>query len=55
MSNLKSLILGAALVALDRISEAESTFVQLLAIDSSYELDLYRTSPKILDVFDSAR
>jgi len=46
---------AASLVALDRVAEAETTFVQLKKLDPKYELDLYQTSPKILDVFDSAR
>ena len=46
---------GSALVALDRVAEAEATFAQLVRIDAEYELDLYRTSPKILDVFESTR
>lgn len=46
---------AASLVALERIAEAEATFAQLRRIDPAYELDLYRTSPKILDVFDAAR
>lgn len=46
---------AASLVALDRVAEAETTFVQLKKLDPKYELDLYQTSPKILDIFDSAR
>lgn len=46
---------AASLVALDRVAEAEATFVQLKKLDPGYGLDLYQTSPKVLDVFDSAR
>lgn len=46
---------GAALVALERIDEAVQAFTRLRRADEDYELDLYRTSPKILDVFESAR
>jgi hypothetical protein len=46
---------ASALVALDRIAEAEATFTLLRRVDPAYELDLYRTSPKILDVFESTR
>jgi tetratricopeptide (TPR) repeat protein len=44
---------AVALVALARIEESKSVFRQLLKLDPDYDLDLYRTSPKILDVFQA--
>ncbi|MEQ8274346.1 MAG: LysM peptidoglycan-binding domain-containing protein [Deltaproteobacteria bacterium] len=42
-----------ALVALGEYGEARARFVELLSVEPKYELDLYQTSPKILDVFQS--
>ncbi len=42
-----------ALVALGEYGEARARFKELLSVDPKYELDLYQTSPKILDVFQS--
>ena len=42
-----------ALVALDRYEDAAERFRALLGLDPGYELDLYRTSPKILDIFEA--
>jgi hypothetical protein len=42
-----------ALVALGRYPESRIRFKELLLLDPKYELDLYRTSPKILDVFEA--
>ena len=42
-----------AQIALDRPAEAKATFEALLKLDPSYRLDLYSTSPKVLDVFQS--
>jgi LysM repeat protein len=42
-----------ALVALGRVEESKETFRNLLKLDPEYDLDLYRTSPKILDVFQA--
>lgn len=42
-----------ALVALSRYPESRIRFKELLLLDPKYELDLYRTSPKILDVFEA--
>lgn len=44
---------AVALIALGRVDESKSTFKLLLAIEPDYELDLYRTSPKVLDVFQA--
>jgi hypothetical protein len=44
---------AVALVALGRIEESKSVFKQLLKLDPEYDLDLYRTSPKVLDVFQA--
>ena len=46
---------ASSLVALGRSEEAESRFRTLLTLDPQYEPDAYRTSPKILDVFEAAR
>lgn len=42
-----------ALIALGRYPESRIRFKELLLLDPKYELDLYRTSPKILDVFEA--
>lgn len=42
-----------ALIALGEYGEARARFKELLSVDPKYELDLYQTSPKILDVFQS--
>jgi hypothetical protein len=42
-----------ALVALGRVEESKDAFRQLLKLDPEYDLDLYRTSPKVLDVFQA--
>lgn len=42
-----------AMIALDRFADARRQFKDLLELSPKYELDLYRTSPKILDVFQS--
>jgi hypothetical protein len=44
---------AVALVALGKVEEAKTTFRKLLELDPEYDLDLYRTSPKILDVFQA--
>jgi tetratricopeptide (TPR) repeat protein len=40
-------------IARGRYSDSKDTFRQLLALDPKYELDQYRTSPKILDIFEA--
>lgn len=44
---------ACALIALNRIEESKDSFRMLLKLDPEYDLDLYRTSPKILDVFQA--
>jgi hypothetical protein len=44
---------AVALVALGRSEESKGVFRTLLQLDPEYDLDLYRTSPKILDVFQA--
>ncbi|MCK6551262.1 LysM peptidoglycan-binding domain-containing protein [Myxococcota bacterium] len=44
---------AVALVALGRADDARETFRRLLQLDPEYDLDLYRTSPKILEVFQA--
>lgn len=44
---------AVALVALGRNEDSKAAFRQLLKLDPEYDLDLYRTSPKILDVFQA--
>lgn len=46
-------IRAVALIALGRVEESRVAFKRLLALDPEYDLDLYRTSPKILDVFQA--
>ncbi len=46
---------GICLVALGREPDARIAFSRLKQLDPSYELDLYRTSPKVLSVFRSTR
>lgn len=44
---------ATALIALERRAEAKATFQTLRRLDPTYQLDLYRTSPKVLEVFQS--
>lgn len=44
---------ACALVAMGRVDESKESFRALLKLDPEYDLDLYRTSPKILDVFQA--
>lgn len=46
---------GSSLVALGRVPDATTMFSRLKKLDPSYELDLYRTSPKVLGVFRAAK
>ena len=46
---------ASSLIALGRPAEAERRLRTLLTLEPSYEPDAYRTSPKILDVFEAAR
>lgn len=42
-----------ALIAQGRVEESKAAFRDLLKLDPEYDLDLYRTSPKILGVFQA--
>ncbi len=42
-----------AQIALGKSEDSKETFKTLLKLDPEYDLDLYRTSPKILDVFQA--
>ena len=44
---------AVALVALERSDEAKDTFLAMLRLEPTYRLDLYSTSPKVLEVFQS--
>ncbi len=44
---------AVALVALGRSSDAKRAFERLVALEPKYRLDLYTTSPKVLEVFQS--
>lgn len=46
---------ASSLVALDRSDEAKAHLRELLTLEPGYEPDSYRTSPKVLDVFEAAR
>lgn len=44
-------VVGFSLVALGKVDDAKAAFQEMLHINPDYELDLYRTSPKILNIF----
>ena len=47
--------LGVAYVALDRLDLAEASFRAALALQPNLELDTVRTSPRVLEAFNSAK
>ena len=44
-------VVGFSSVAMGKVEDAKNAFREMLHINPDYELDLYRTSPKILNVF----
>lgn len=46
-------LLAFSQIAQGEYQDAKGSFKALLDLDPSYELDLYRTSPKILDIFEA--
>lgn len=46
-------LLAFSQVALGDYAASKSTFKKLLAVNPKYQLDLYQTSPKILDIFEA--
>lgn len=46
-------VLAYAQIALGDFQASRSTFKKLLELEPKYQLDLYQTSPKILDIFEA--
>jgi hypothetical protein len=46
-------LLAFSQIALGDYAASKATFKKILAVDPKYQLDLYQTSPKILDIFEA--